>query len=186
VALLSFRMGHQSLLLKMTWSMVIGISHRVVWYFVLQKGTKPTMNRYLNPSTNQHFIFQFGENYKLNIKQKCSSVMTERCLHSNELFIATFYSQGRGESFERFLVPQEWIRLIGLKKISTERVGYNFKIGWLYRPTLNWYFSKGSGNERKQIIFQKLVHPLEYSHPFISGIGVIVARYTFQCRGGRA
>lgn len=58
--------------------------------------------------------------------------MTERCLHSNELFIATFYSQGRGESFERFLIPQELIRPIGLKKISKERVGYDFKIGWLY------------------------------------------------------
>lgn len=55
--------------------------------------------------------------------------MTERCLHSNELFIATFYSQGRGDSFERFLIPQELIRLIGLKKISKERVGYNFKSG---------------------------------------------------------
>lgn len=58
--------------------------------------------------------------------------MTERCLHSNELFIATFYSQGRGESFERFLIPQGLIRLIGLKKISKERVGYNSKISWLY------------------------------------------------------
>lgn len=46
------------------------------------------MDRYLNQSTNQHFIFQFGENYKLNIKQKCPSVVTERCILSNEQFIA--------------------------------------------------------------------------------------------------
>ena len=52
------------------------------------------------------------------------------------------------------------------------------------QPTLIWYFSKGSGNERKQIIFQKLVHPLEYSHPFISGFSVTVAHQTFQFEGG--
>jgi hypothetical protein len=50
---------------------------------------------------------------------------------------------------------------------------------------LNWYYSKGSGNGRKQIIFQKLVHPMEYSHPFISGLSVIVALLAFQLgRGG--
>jgi hypothetical protein len=40
--------------------------------------------------------------------------------------------QGNGDSFERFLIPQGLIRPIGLKKISKERVGYDFKIGWLY------------------------------------------------------
>jgi hypothetical protein len=50
---------------------------------------------------------------------------------------------------------------------------------------LNWYFSKGSGNERNQIIFLKLVHSKEYSHPFfISGVSVTVARPSFQMGGG--
>jgi hypothetical protein len=49
---------------------------------------------------------------------------------------------------------------------------------------LNWYYSKGSGNGRKQIIFLKLVHQMEYSHPFISGVSVTVAHRTFQFEGG--
>jgi len=40
----------------------VEITHRVVWYFVFQKETKPTMNRYLNPSTNQN-SFAIGANY---------------------------------------------------------------------------------------------------------------------------
>jgi len=45
---------------------------------------------------------------------------------------------------------------------------------------------KRKWKRKELIIFLKLNYPLEYSHPFISGIGVIVAHFTFQWRGGGA
>jgi hypothetical protein len=45
---------------------------------------------------------------------------------------------------------------------------------------------KRKWKRKETIIFLKLVHKKEYSHPYISGIGVIVAHFTFQWRGGGA
>ena len=39
--------------------MVIGILHRVVWYFVVQKVTKPVVDHYLNSSTHQTLNLHF-------------------------------------------------------------------------------------------------------------------------------
>jgi len=45
---------------------------------------------------------------------------------------------------------------------------------------------KRKWKRKETIIFRKLVHKKEYSHPYISGIGVIVARLSFQIGGGGA
>ncbi len=99
-------------------------------------------------------------------KLKCLPVADERCVHSRELFLATIPPQEVCDSYEKLLDPQGLIRSADLKKRSNERVIGNLKTDSLKSSTLNWYYSKGSGNERKQIIFLKLVLPMEYSHPF--------------------
>ena len=103
----------------------------------------------------------------IKIKLKCLPVADERCVHSRELFLATIPPQEVCDSYEKLLDPQGLIRSADLKKRSNERVIGNLKTDSLKSSTLNWYYSKGSGNGRKQIIFLKLVHPMEYSHPFI-------------------
>jgi hypothetical protein len=55
---------------------------------------------------------------QLIIKLKCLPVADERCVHSRELFPATIPSQEVCDSTEKFLIPQELIRLRGLKKGS--------------------------------------------------------------------
>jgi hypothetical protein len=56
---------------------------------------------------------------KLKTKeQKCLPVSDERCVHSRELFPATIPPQEVCDSTERFLIPQELIRLRGLKKMT--------------------------------------------------------------------
>lgn len=101
--------------------MVIGISHRVVKYSVVQKITELEANHYLNPSTNQNSFLLRCKNSIKN-KHECLPVSDERCVHSRELFPATIPPQEVCDSFERFLIPQELIRLRGLKKISKKRV----------------------------------------------------------------
>ena len=96
------------------------------------------------------------------------------------MFLATIPPQEVCDSYEKLLDPQGLIRSADLKKRSNERVIGNLKTDSLKSSTLNWYYSKGSGNGRKQIIFLKLVHPMEYSHPFISGVSVTIAHLTFQ------
>ena len=54
---------------------------------------------------------------QLKIKLKCLPVADERCVHSRELFLATIPPQEVCDSIERFLIPQELIRLRGLKKM---------------------------------------------------------------------
>ncbi len=46
------------------------------------------MDRYLNQSTNQTLFAYMDCKINYNNKQKCPSVVTERCILSNELFIA--------------------------------------------------------------------------------------------------
>jgi hypothetical protein len=48
----------------MTQNMVIGISHRVVKYSVVQKITELEANHYLNPSTNQNSFLLRCKNLK--------------------------------------------------------------------------------------------------------------------------
>jgi hypothetical protein len=43
---------------------------------------------------------------------------------------------------------------------------------------------KRKWKRKELIIFLKLNHPLEYSHPFISGFSVTAAHRTFQFEGG--
>jgi len=50
-------------------------------------------------------------------KHECLPVSDERCVHSRELFPATIPPQEVCDSTERFLIPQELIRLRGLKKM---------------------------------------------------------------------
>lgn len=72
--------------MKFTWSKEVGTSHGVVWYFVVQKITKPKTNHYFDTFATQNLTFELSP---LNqIKQKCSSGFNERWLHSNEPFIA--------------------------------------------------------------------------------------------------
>jgi len=53
---------------------------------------------------------------KIIIKQKCLPVIDERCLHSNELFVATIPPQVVCDSNEKLLTPQVLIRSADLKK----------------------------------------------------------------------
>jgi hypothetical protein len=56
---------------------------------------------------------------KIIIKQKCSPVSDERCLHSNELFVATIPPQVVCDSNKKLLNPQGLISSAGLKKRSS-------------------------------------------------------------------
>jgi hypothetical protein len=100
----------------MTQNMVLGITHRVVKYSVVQKITELVANHYLNPSINQN-SFLIGHKILNKNKHECLPVSDERCVHSRELFPATIPSQEVCDSTERFLIPQELIRLRGLKKM---------------------------------------------------------------------
>ena len=73
--------------------MTIGISYRVVKYSVVQKITELKANHYLNPSTNQTHLHLDCKIIKSN-KKKSLPVMNERCIHSNEMFIATNLLKG--------------------------------------------------------------------------------------------
>jgi hypothetical protein len=55
--------------MKMTQNMVIGISHRVVKYSVVQKVTELVANHYLKLSTNQT-QFALGANYKNKLRKR--------------------------------------------------------------------------------------------------------------------
>ena len=46
------------------------------------------MDHYLNKSTNQNLFAYMDCKINYNNKQKCPSVVTERCILSNEQFIA--------------------------------------------------------------------------------------------------
>ena len=77
-----------------------------------------------NPQTNTLYFY-----YKIKIiKEKCPSVVDNRSLHSNELFIAMVGSQARHDFHESSLNPQGLIRSADLKKRSKERVVHNSKI----------------------------------------------------------
>jgi len=56
---------------------------------------------------------------KIIIKQKCLPVIDERCLHSNELFVATIPPQVVCDSNGKLLDPQGLIRSADLKKRSS-------------------------------------------------------------------
>ena len=101
----------------MTQNMVLGITHRVVKYSVVQKITELVVNHYLNPSINQNSICRMKCKRINQIKHECLPVSDERCVHSRELFPATIPPQEVCDSIERFLIPQELIRLRGLKKM---------------------------------------------------------------------
>ena len=77
----------------MTQNMVIGISHRVVKYSVVQKIAELKANHYLKPSTNQTHLHLDCKIIKSN-KKKSLPVTSERCLHSSELFTATNLLKG--------------------------------------------------------------------------------------------
>ncbi len=57
----------------------------------------------LSKSTNQNFVALLQNN---NNKEKCPSVVDNRSLHSNELFIAMVGSQTRHDFHESSLNPQ--------------------------------------------------------------------------------
>ena len=101
----------------MTQNMVLGITHRVVKYSVVQKITELVANHYLNPSINQNSFLIGHQNPLIKNKHECLPVSDERCVHSRELFPATIPPQEVCDSIERFLIPQELIRLRGLKKM---------------------------------------------------------------------
>jgi hypothetical protein len=46
------------------------------------------MDRYLKKSTNQNLFAYMDCKINYNNKQKCPSVVTERCIHSSETFTA--------------------------------------------------------------------------------------------------
>ena len=67
--------------------MEVGTLHKVVEYRFAQKVTRLRVNRYLNDpqvKLNLHWIAKS----LIQFKQKRSPATDERCLHSNELFIA--------------------------------------------------------------------------------------------------
>ena len=71
--------------------MVVGIPHWVVQYFLVQKMGKlvggPLPGKLLNRKL--YTLLLDAKSIKPNIKHKCPSVTNERCVHSNEPFIAT-------------------------------------------------------------------------------------------------
>jgi hypothetical protein len=69
--------------------MEIGIFHKVVEYCVVQKITQLRVNRYLfHPQVKTFYNFISGNPRKIHKKQKRSPATDERCLPSNELFVA--------------------------------------------------------------------------------------------------
>jgi len=77
-------------------------------------------NHYLTQSTTTKLNLPFlTQNQLINIKQKCSPVSDERCLHSNELFVATIPPQVVCDSNKKLLNPQGLISSAGLKKRSS-------------------------------------------------------------------
>ena len=66
----------------------------------------------LSKSTNQNFVSLLQNN---NNKEKCPSVVDNRSLHSNELFIAMVGSQARHDFHESSLASQGLIREASLR-----------------------------------------------------------------------
>ena len=85
--------------------MVLGITHRVVQYFVAQKVTKQVGEPLLETIYGPKLNLPVSANYKQK-EQKCSPVANERCVHSRELFLATIPPQEVCDSFEKLLTPQ--------------------------------------------------------------------------------
>ena len=85
--------------------MVLGITHRVVQYFVAQKVTKQVGEPLLETIYEPNSICHASANYKQK-EQKRSSVANERCVHSKELFLATIPPQEVCDSFEKLLTSR--------------------------------------------------------------------------------
>ncbi len=66
----------------------------------------------LSKSTNQNFVGLLQNN---NNKEKCPSVVDNRSLHSNELFIAMIGSQALHDFHESSLSSRDLIREASLK-----------------------------------------------------------------------
>jgi len=79
-------------------------------------GGEPLPEPIYNHNLNLCF---FDANQLINIKHKCSPVSDERCLHSNELFVATIPPQVVCDSNGKLLNPQGLIRSADLKKRSS-------------------------------------------------------------------
>ena len=61
----------------MTQNMVLGITHRVVKYSVVQKITELVANHYLNPSINQNSFLIGHQNLKLKISMSVCQFQTK-------------------------------------------------------------------------------------------------------------
>jgi hypothetical protein len=59
---------------------------------------------FIHPPTENFAFWRYANTNKT--KEKCSSVVGERWLHSNEMFIAVVGSQDPHDSCERSLIPQ--------------------------------------------------------------------------------
>ena len=76
-------------------------------------------NHYPNRSTTKNFNLPFDAKSIIKEKQKRSPVSDERCLHSNELFVATIPPQVVCDSNEKLLTSQVLISSAGLRKGSS-------------------------------------------------------------------
>ena len=145
--------------------MTLEITYRVVQYSVLQNGTELVVIHYLNSSTTKT-QFAIGANYK-QIKRKRLPVADERCVHSREMFPATNPLKGDVILSKSFQHCEVLIGSADSKRQSTKRVVCNFMSGRTLLTHIELVLFKRKWKLRQPITLIKLVHNMEYSHPYI-------------------
>ena len=141
------------------------MSYRVVQYSVLQNGTELVVIHYLNSSTNQNSICYLTANSE-NKKRKRLPVTIERCVLSREMFPATNTLKVNVILSKNFQHCEMLIGSADSKRRSKKRVGCDLKIGKSIITHIELVLLKRKWKLRQPITLIKLVHNMEYSHPY--------------------
>ena len=119
-----YPMSTKALVVKRTRSMEAGMLQRVVKYFFAQKERKLTGRPLLSRSTRRNYLgheILFQRFYKL---KKAKALASCRRKMPTQYWVVQCHRwpQVKGDSFERFVVPQGLISLAKLNRISITRV----------------------------------------------------------------